>query len=84
MRQRKAAWLREHSTGIYVPTKPEPGQADLEALQVASTRMQELIAAAGTSEDEVVADFKRARRERRTPEGLTESRGAEGPAKGET
>jgi len=27
--------------------------------------MQELIAAAGTSEDEIVADFKKLRRERR-------------------
>ena len=78
MRQRKAAWLRRHSIGIYVPTKPEPSQADLEVLRVAGERMQEPVAAAGTSEDEVVADFKRARRERWTPEGLTDSRGAEG------
>jgi hypothetical protein len=28
--------------------------------------MQELIAAAGTSEDEILADFKKRRRERRT------------------
>ena len=51
--------------GIYVPTKPKPSQADLEALRVAGEKMQELIAAAGTSEDEIVADFKRVRRERR-------------------
>jgi hypothetical protein len=31
--------------------------------------MQELIAASGTSEDEIVADFKGVRRERRTPKG---------------
>ena len=61
------AITRHGSTiGIYVPTKPKPSQADLEALRVAGERMQELIAAAGTSEDEIVADFKRARRERRT------------------
>lgn len=53
--------------GIYVPTKPKPRQADLEALRVAGEKMQELIAAAGTSEDELVADFKRLRRERRIP-----------------
>ena len=55
--------------GIYIPTKPKPSQADLEALRVAGERMQELIAAAGVAEDEVVADFKRARRERRARKG---------------
>ena len=64
------AITRHGSTiGIYVPTKPKPSQADLEALRVAGERMQELIAAAGTSEDEIVADLKRARRERRTRKG---------------
>jgi hypothetical protein len=62
--------MRHGSTiGIYVPTKPKPSQADLEALRVAGERMQELIAAAGTTEDEIVADFKKARRERRTRKG---------------
>ena len=51
--------------GIYVPTHPKPSQADLEALRVAGETMQALIAAAGTSEDELVEDFKRLRRERR-------------------
>lgn len=55
--------------GIYVPTRPKPSQADLEALRVAGERMQELITAAGTTEDEIAADFKRARRERRTRKG---------------
>jgi len=51
--------------GIYVPTKPKPSQADLEALRLAGEKMQELIAAAGTTEDELVEDFKRLRRENR-------------------
>lgn len=51
--------------GIYVPTKPEPSQVDLEALRVAGEKMQELIAAAGTTDDEILADFKTRRRERR-------------------
>ncbi|MGJ5816926.1 hypothetical protein [Paludibaculum fermentans] len=51
--------------GIYIPTKPKPSQADLEALRVAGEKMQELIAAAGTNDDQIVADFKRIRRERR-------------------
>jgi antitoxin (DNA-binding transcriptional repressor) of toxin-antitoxin stability system len=52
--------------GIYVPTKPKPNLADLEALRVAGEKMQDLILAAGTSEDEIVADFKELRRQRRT------------------
>ncbi len=60
------AITRHGSTiGIYVPTKPKPSQADLEALRVAGERIQELIAAAGTSEDEIVAAFKKARRARK-------------------
>jgi antitoxin (DNA-binding transcriptional repressor) of toxin-antitoxin stability system len=51
--------------GIYVPTKPKSRQADLEALRAAGEKMQDLIAAAGTTEDELMADFKTLRRERR-------------------
>ncbi len=52
--------------GIYVPTKPKSSQADLEALRTAGEKMQELIVAAGTSEDGIVADFKKLRRGRPT------------------
>ena len=55
--------------GIYVPTRPKPSQADLEALRVAGAKMQDLILAAGTTEDQIVADFKKARRDRRTRKG---------------
>ena len=55
--------------GIYVPTQPKPNKADLDALRVAGEKMQELIAAAGTTEDEVVADFKRVRRAGRGRKG---------------
>ena len=51
--------------GIYVPTKPKPSQADLEALRTAGEKMQALIAAAGTGEGEIIADFRKLRRERR-------------------
>ena len=51
--------------GIYVPTKPKPNQEDLEALRVAGEKMRELLVVAGTSDDELVADFKLERRERR-------------------
>jgi antitoxin (DNA-binding transcriptional repressor) of toxin-antitoxin stability system len=55
--------------GIYVPTRPKPSQADLEALRVAGEKMQELIAAAGTTEDQLMADFKKLRRQRRKQQG---------------
>ena len=51
--------------GIYVPTKPKPSQADLEAFRLAGEKMQQLLAAAGVTEDEIVEDFKRMRREER-------------------
>jgi len=52
--------------GIYVPTKPKPSQADLEALRIAGEKMQKLLAAAATNEDEIVSDFRKLRRERRS------------------
>ena len=55
--------------GIYVPTRPRPSQADLEALRVAGEKMQELIAAAGTTEEELMEDFKKLRRESRKKNG---------------
>jgi len=51
--------------GIYVPTKPKPSQADLEALRAAGEKMDAMIKAAGTSEEELMEDFKRLRRESR-------------------
>ena len=48
--------------GIFVPTRPKPSQADLEALRAAGKKMRQLIAAAETTEDELVADFKKLRR----------------------
>jgi antitoxin (DNA-binding transcriptional repressor) of toxin-antitoxin stability system len=51
--------------GIYVPTRPKPSQADLEPLRAAGEKMQKLIAAAGTTEEELMADFKTLRRPRR-------------------
>jgi hypothetical protein len=55
--------------GLGRDVDPKPSQADLEALRVAGEKMQELIAAAGASEDDLVADFKKVRRERRTRKG---------------
>jgi hypothetical protein len=60
------AITRHGSTiGISVPTRLKPSVADLEALRLAGEKMQELIAAAGTTKDEIIEDFKMSRRERR-------------------
>jgi antitoxin (DNA-binding transcriptional repressor) of toxin-antitoxin stability system len=53
--------------GIYVPTHRKPSEDDLEALRAAGEKMRSLIAAAGTSEDEIVSEFKKVRRDRRKP-----------------
>ena len=50
--------------GIFVPTRPKPSQTDIEALRIAGQKMREWIAAAGTTEDELMEDFKKLRRER--------------------
>ncbi len=60
------AITRHGSTiGIYIPTKPKPTHAELEALRIAGEKVQALLAVAGATEDDIVADFKRARRKHR-------------------
>jgi antitoxin (DNA-binding transcriptional repressor) of toxin-antitoxin stability system len=49
--------------GVYLPTRPKPSQADLEALRVAGEKLDAIIAAAGSSEEELMGDFKKLRRE---------------------
>ena len=51
--------------GIYLPTRPKTSQADLEALRAAGEKLDAMIAAAGTSENELMEDFKRLRQESR-------------------
>jgi antitoxin (DNA-binding transcriptional repressor) of toxin-antitoxin stability system len=67
LESRKPVAITRHGAtiGIFIPTRPRPTQADLEAYRVASEKVQEMIAAAGTNEEELVEDFKRLRRERR-------------------
>ena len=59
--------ITRHGTtiGIYLPTKPKPSQAQLEAFRVAGEKLDAMIAAAGTSEEELMEDFKKLRREKR-------------------
>ena len=53
--------------GVYLPTRPKPSQADLEALRAAGEKLDAMIAAAGTSEEELMKDVKKLRREGRKP-----------------
>jgi hypothetical protein len=59
--------ITRHGTtiGIYLPTRPKPSQADLEALRAAGEKLDAMIAAAGTSEEELMEDFKRLRQDSR-------------------
>jgi antitoxin (DNA-binding transcriptional repressor) of toxin-antitoxin stability system len=52
------------TVGFYVPARRKREQADLEALRKAGEQLDAMIAAAGTTEDELVEDFKAARRKR--------------------
>ncbi len=51
--------------GVYVPTRPKPTQEQLEALRVAGEKVQAMLAAARVTEDELMEDYKRIRREKR-------------------
>jgi antitoxin (DNA-binding transcriptional repressor) of toxin-antitoxin stability system len=52
------------TVGFYVPARRKREQADLDALRKAGEQLDAMIAAAGTTEDELVEDFKAARRSR--------------------
>lgn len=59
--------ITRHGTtiGVYLPTRPKPSQADLEAFRLAGEKIDALIQAAGTNEEELMEDFERVRREAR-------------------
>ena len=59
--------ITRHGTtiGVYLPTRPKPSQADLEAFRLAGEKIDALIRAAGTNEEELMEDFERVRREAR-------------------
>ena len=54
------------TVGFYVPARRKRQQVDLDALRKAGEQLDALIAAAGTGEDELVDDFKKARHGART------------------
>jgi PHD/YefM family antitoxin component YafN of YafNO toxin-antitoxin module len=51
--------------GYYLPTRRKRSEAERAALEVASTRLHEAMAAKGVTEDEILEDFKRWRKEGR-------------------
>ena len=51
--------------GYYIPARRKRTETERAALQVAAARLEELLAAKGLAEDEVVADFKRWRADKR-------------------
>ncbi len=51
--------------GYYLPTKRKRTEAEKKAIEEAGVRMQEMMKAAGVTEDEIIEDFKRWRREGR-------------------
>ena len=54
------------TVGYYIPTRPNKTAAQVAALRSAAAHLDALLAAHGVTEDELVNDFKAARRGRRT------------------
>ena len=51
--------------GYYLPTRRKRSEAEKKAIEEAGVRMQEMMKAADVTEDEILEDFKRWRREGR-------------------
>jgi PHD/YefM family antitoxin component YafN of YafNO toxin-antitoxin module len=51
--------------GYYLPTKRKRTEAEKKALEEVGLRMQEMMKAAGVTEDEIIEDFQRLRKEGR-------------------
>jgi PHD/YefM family antitoxin component YafN of YafNO toxin-antitoxin module len=51
--------------GYYIPTRRKRTDAERTALEEAASRLQQAMAAAGVSEDDIIRDFKRWRRTER-------------------
>ena len=63
------AITRHGSTiGVYIPTRPRPTQSQLDAFRAAHAKMQEMMAAAGVSGDELIEEYEKLRGKRRVPQ----------------
>jgi PHD/YefM family antitoxin component YafN of YafNO toxin-antitoxin module len=49
--------------GYYIPKQPQPPKKDLESLQKSVTRLSNILAEKGISEDDIVADFQQLRKQ---------------------
>lgn len=50
------------TVGYFIPARRKRTEAEKAALEEAATRLQQAMAAAGVTEDEIIEDFKRWRR----------------------
>jgi PHD/YefM family antitoxin component YafN of YafNO toxin-antitoxin module len=75
-RDNLAAYLLESDTpvtitrhgetvGIYIPVRRKRSNVEMEALREVHQKLQESMAAAGVTEDEIIEDFERLRKEHR-------------------
>ena len=53
------------TVGYYIPARPTKDAAHLAALRNAAAKLDALLAASGATEEQLVTDFKEARRSRR-------------------
>jgi PHD/YefM family antitoxin component YafN of YafNO toxin-antitoxin module len=60
----KALAITRHgdTIGYYLPARRKRSEADREALRQAGERMEEMMEAAGVTEDEIIEDFQRWRK----------------------
>lgn len=49
--------------GYYIPAQPQPHKKDIESLRQAITKLSNILAEKGLSEDDVVADFQGLRKQ---------------------
>lgn len=51
--------------GFYIPARRRPGEEDVEALRRAGERLDAMLAASGTTEEQLVSEFKAVRKAHR-------------------
>ncbi len=52
------------TVGYYIPARPSPGKAELDALKEAASRLDALLAQASVSEEEMLSEFRQLRNNR--------------------
>ncbi len=49
------------TVGYYIPARPSPDKAEIDALKEAASRLDSLLAQAGVSEEEMLTEFRKLR-----------------------